>query len=49
MEYFYPIRDREQMAKNAGRLGSKIIKFDSAITQLTSASQLKEELVRLKK
>jgi PleD family two-component response regulator len=49
MEYFYPIRDREQMAKNAGRLGSKIIKFDSAITQLTSASQLKEELARLKK
>ena len=49
VEYFYPIKDREQMAKNNNRLGSKLAEIASIKDKFTSVEQIKVELVRLKK
>jgi DNA-binding response OmpR family regulator len=49
VEYFYPIKDREQMAKHANRLGSKLAEISSIKDKFTSIDQIKAELVRLKK
>jgi DNA-binding response OmpR family regulator len=49
MEYFYPIKDREQVAKKSTKLGSKIIEIPSLKTQFTNVEQIRAELFRLKK
>jgi DNA-binding response OmpR family regulator len=49
MEYFYPIKDREQMAKSQSRLGVKMTELPSLKTEFTEVVQLKAGLVRLKK
>ena len=49
VEYFYPIKDREQMAKRNNRLGAKFAEITSLKGQFTTADQVKAELVRLKK
>ena len=49
MEYFYPIKDREQMAKSKDRLGAKLAEITSLKGQFTEVNQLKAELLRLKK
>jgi DNA-binding response OmpR family regulator len=49
MEYFYPIKDREQMVKSKNRLGVKLAEIPLLKDQFTDANQIKAELVRLKK
>jgi len=49
MEYFYPIKDREQMVKSKNRLGVKLAEITLPKDQFTDANQIKAELVRLKK
>lgn len=49
MEYFYPIKDREQMVKSKNRLGTKLAEIISLKDQFTDANQIKTELARLKK
>jgi len=49
MDYFYPIRDREQAAKRPNRLGAKIADNVSVKENFVSVDQLKTELMRLKK
>ncbi len=49
MEYFYPIKDREQMAKHTNRLGSKLAEISSVKDKFTSVDQIKAELIRLRK
>lgn len=49
MEYFYPIKDREQIAKSKNRLGVKLAEITLPKDQFTDAIQIKAELVRLKK
>lgn len=49
VEYFYPIKDREQMIKNKNRLGVKLAEIASFKAQFADANQVKTELVRLKK
>lgn len=49
MEYFYPIKDRDQMAKRSDRLGAKIVELPSLKTQFTSVEQVRAELFRNKK
>lgn len=49
VEYFYPIKDREQMAKNTRRLSSKLAEIASIKDKFTTVDQIKAELVRLKK
>ncbi len=49
VEYFYPIKDREQMIKSGNRLGVKLAEIASLKDQFTDANQVKAELVRLKK
>lgn len=48
MEYFYPIKDREQMAKRKDRLSAKMAELSSLKGKFTSLDQAKAELVRLK-
>jgi DNA-binding response OmpR family regulator len=48
LDYFYPIKDREQVAKRKNRLGIKIAKITSASGHFESADQIKVELLRLK-
>lgn len=48
MEYFYPIKDREQMAKRRDRLGAKLAEVASLKGKFTSLDQAKTELVLLK-
>lgn len=48
VEYFYPIKDREQMATHKNRLGSKMAEIASLKTPFTAADQVKAELLRLK-
>lgn len=48
MEYFYPIKDREQMSKRNDRLGTKLAEVASLKGKFTSLEQAKAELVRLK-
>jgi GGDEF domain-containing protein len=49
MEYFYPIKDREQASKRKDRLGVKIAEIDATKGQFTKVDKLKTELLRLKK
>jgi DNA-binding response OmpR family regulator len=49
MEYFYPIKDREQMTQSQNRLGVKLSEIPSLRGNFTEANQVKTELVRLKK
>ena len=49
VEYFYPIKDREQMIKSKNRLGVKLAEIISLKDQFIDANQVKAELVRLKK
>jgi len=49
MEYFYPIKDREQMVKSRDRLNVKLAEVASLKNDFTEISQIKTELVRLKK
>ncbi|OQX65576.1 MAG: hypothetical protein B5M51_00325 [Anaerolinea sp. 4484_236] len=48
LDYFYPIRDREQAAKLPNRLAIKMTKLLSLDGQFENVAQLKLELVRLK-
>jgi len=49
MEYFYPIKDREQIRKHNNRLIPKIAEFAVVKNKIPSVDQLKAELIRLKK
>lgn len=49
MEYFYPVKDREQMAKRSDKLGAKIVEIPSLKTQFTDVEQVKAEFLRNKK
>lgn len=49
VEYFYPIKDREQMAKSRNRLSVKLAEMASLKDNFIEISQIKAELVRLKK
>jgi DNA-binding response OmpR family regulator len=49
VEYFYPIKDREQMTKSRNRLGVKLAEVASLKDSFTEVNQVKAELVRLKK
>ncbi len=49
VEYFYPIKDREQMTKSNNRLGAKLAEISSLKNQFADANQVKAELFRLKK
>ncbi len=49
MEYFYPIKDRDQMAKRNDRLGAKLAEVVSLKGKFESLEQAKLEMARLKK
>ncbi|MBC7876928.1 MAG: response regulator [Anaerolineales bacterium] len=49
VEYFYPIKDREQVANRIDRLGAKLAEIASLKNQFTTADEVKAELLRLKK
>ena len=49
VEYFYPIKDREQMTKSKSRLGAQLAEIASLKGQFTEVDQVKAELLRLKK
>ncbi|MBI5352682.1 MAG: response regulator [Chloroflexi bacterium] len=49
VEYFYPIRDREQMTKQNNRLGSRLAELASLKNGFTTVDQVKAELIRTKK
>jgi PleD family two-component response regulator len=49
MEYFYPIKDREQAAKQANRLGIRMAELSTSNGQYAAAENIKAELYRLKK
>jgi DNA-binding response OmpR family regulator len=49
MEYFYPIKDREQVAKKSTKLGAKIVEIPSLKTRFTEVEQVRAELFRIKK
>ncbi|MFN8382818.1 MAG: response regulator [Anaerolineales bacterium] len=49
MEYFYPIKDRDQMAKRSDKLGAKIVEIHSLKTQFTNVEQVRAELFRNKR
>ena len=50
LEYFYPIKDRDQMASQNFRLGVKLAEISSLNTgHFTTPQQIKGELLRLKK
>ena len=49
MEYFYPIKDREQMAKRSDKLDTKIIEIPSLKAKFTDVEQVRAELFRNKK
>lgn len=49
VEYFYPIKDREQMAKSPNRLKIKMAEIMSLTDGFADISQIKTELLRLKK
>lgn len=48
MEYFYPIKDREQIKKYDDRLNSKIAEIAVVEKKFLSVDQIKAELIRLK-
>jgi DNA-binding response OmpR family regulator len=49
LEYFYPIRDREQMAKRKDRLNARLAAATIARGQYSDVNQFKTELFRLNK
>lgn len=49
MEYFYPIKDREQIAKQSGKLMAKIVEIPSLKTKFANVEQIRAELFRIKK
>lgn len=49
VEYFYPIKDREQMVKSPNCLNIKLAEIASLIDGFTDINQVKAELIRLKK
>ena len=49
MEYFYPIKDREQMAARKERLNAKLSELVLSAGEYSDVEQVKAELVRLKK
>jgi DNA-binding response OmpR family regulator len=49
LEYFYPIKDRELMAKSENHLGVRLAEISSLKDQFTNASQVKTELMHLNK
>jgi DNA-binding response OmpR family regulator len=49
VEYFYPIKDREQMARSQNRLNVKLAEIVLLKDKFTEINQIKTELVRLKK
>lgn len=49
MEYFYPIKDREQMLGHKNRLGAKMAEIASLKTRGSNVDEIKAELVNLKK
>ncbi len=49
VEYFYPIKDREQMITSRNRLGVKLAELSTVKGNFTGVDQVKTELVRLKK
>lgn len=49
MEYFYPIKDREQIAKHSSKLMAKIVEIPSLKTKFTNVEQVRGELFRIKK
>ncbi|MCC6259470.1 MAG: response regulator [Anaerolineales bacterium] len=49
MEYFYPIKDREQMANHKKKLHAKLAELDLSGKKFSDVEQLKAELLRLKK
>ncbi len=48
MDYFYPIKDREQAAKSNGRLTVKIAELTSVTGKFATANDIKAELIRNK-
>lgn len=49
MEYFYPIKDRDQMAKRPDRLHAKLFEMASLKNRQTDANTIKTELLAMKK
>jgi DNA-binding response OmpR family regulator len=49
LDYFYPIKDREQMTKQKDRLAVRIADMPSVAGRFTSAEQLKTEMLRRKR
>ncbi len=49
MEYFYPIKDRDQVAKQSNKLHAKIVEIPSLKTKFTDVEQVRAELFRIKK
>lgn len=49
VEYFYPIKAREQMIKSENRLGVKMAQIPAMTNKFVDANQIKTELVKLKK
>jgi len=48
VEYFYPIKDREQAVKRTDRLGAKLVEVASLKNYQADAAQLKSELINSK-
>lgn len=48
VEYFYPIKDREQATKRADRLGAKLVEIASLKNRTTDVAQIKAELMSSK-
>jgi GGDEF domain-containing protein len=49
LDYFYPIKDREQASKRKDRLAIKMADFASVTGRFETAEQLKKELLNTKK
>lgn len=49
MEYFYPIKDRDQMAKRHDRLGIKLAGIRPLKIRSTDVKEIKAELISLKR
>jgi hypothetical protein len=48
VEYFYPIKDREQAAKRTDRLGAKLAEMPSLKNRSTDLAHIKAELANSK-
>lgn len=49
IEYFYPLKDREQVAKRPDRLSTKLVEVSSLKNHNTDVSHIKSELMNSKK